>query len=204
MHEIPVHIEGNEKRKRATGVLHILSGCFLLIGTAKLAKYNQYQHLVSLIWILAVGLGSLAYGLFRNRLDRKAKQNLPLRYLQSLCYAKLAFSLPDTAALWDKVSMVLWFVISLLLIISERRIFQPALIKIAEDGIYVPGFLRDRLLSWDSLKEIVFRKDYITLFKANGKFLQFEMAADVSDAELEEMHAFCKTRLEFSKTIESA
>jgi hypothetical protein len=204
MYQLAVKIDGIEKRKRSTGLLHVLSGCFLLLGTANYAKYAHYQSLVSALPSLLIAIVSIAYGLFRTRFDVSAKYNPYIRILQFVGFAKLAVSMFGVGTTWDYVSMLLWSVVSLMLLFTERKIFHDAQIILKKEGIFVPGYFNSHHFSWSMIKDVVIRNDYITIFKTNEKYLQFELVIDIDALTIEEMNGFCREQVNnIDKPIET-
>ncbi|MER3463785.1 MAG: hypothetical protein C4329_04560 [Chitinophagaceae bacterium] len=204
MYQLAVKIEGMEKRKRSTGLLHVLSGCFLLMGAANYFKYTHYQQFWSAAPSFAIALLSVVYGLFRTKWDVKAKYNPYMRLLQFVCFVKLGIAMVMVGGTWDYVSMLVWAAVSLMLLFTERKIFHDAQLLLKKDGIFIPGYFNSHHFNWSTLKDVVVRNDYITIFKANEKYLQFELLTDLNTLQLEEVNNFCKTQLnDINKPIET-
>lgn len=203
MYLLAVKIESIEKRKRNTGLLHVFSGCFLLMGTATYFKTAHFQNLIAVIPSFLIAFASIVYGLFRNKLDAIAKYNPYLRILQFVAFAKLGISMIGPGSSWNYVSMLCWAVVSLLLLFTERRVFHDTDLIVKKEGIFIPGFF-NRQLPWSAIKEVVIRKDYITIFKTNEKYLQFELLSDIDTLELQKLNAFCKEQVnEIAKPLET-
>lgn len=196
MYSLAVNIDGFQKRRKSTAVFHVLAGCFILIGSANLAKHDQFQHLLSLLPGIIISLASIVYGFLRKRIDPSGKWNSYLRILQLVAFSKLAVSLSGSTNNWEFICMLLWAAISLLLLFSERRIFQDPHIRMNKEGILIPGIMDSHLLHWFEIQDVVIREDFITIFRESNKYLQFELNTDVSEAQRAEMHAFCTTALQ--------
>lgn len=203
MYPLAVKIESIEKRKRNTGLLHVFAGCFLVMGTATYFKTSHFQNLIAVFPSFIIALASIVYGLFRKKLDALAKYNPYLRILQFVGFAKLGISMIGLGSSWNYVSMLCWAVVSLLLLFTERRVFHDTDLVVKKEGIFIPGFF-NRQLPWSAIKDVVIRNDYITIFKTNEKYLQFELMSDIDALELQKLNAFCKEQVnEFAKPLES-
>ncbi len=86
MYTVAVKIEGLEKRRRSTALVHIIVGFFLLIKCIDLYKYLDEKSITPLLPFAFVGILSLIYGFFRKRIDISAKHNIALRFLQTVSF----------------------------------------------------------------------------------------------------------------------
>ena len=75
MYKIPVKIEGIERRKRSTGLLHVIAGCFLISNASTYFKHLNYSDFIFVSAFFIVGAASFGYGFFRRRLDPAAIYN---------------------------------------------------------------------------------------------------------------------------------
>jgi hypothetical protein len=86
--------------------------------------------------------------------------------------------------------------LSILLMFSERRIFQETVVYFNEDGIKIPGYYRDHLVKWDELSEVVVREDFMTMFNVRKKYLQYQVMQDLSTLEVAKLNTFCREKIE--------
>ncbi|HUC82455.1 MAG TPA: hypothetical protein VMR70_16230, partial [Flavisolibacter sp.] len=196
MYTVAVKIEGLEKRRRNTGLIHVIIGFFLLIKSFDLYKYLGERSVTPVILFVFVGLVSLLYGFFRKRLDPRAKHNAGLRLLQTvafLSFGMLMFRLGQTV---DYASLFVWSFLSLILFFSEKKVFQDTLLTFTEEGVKIPGTYREHLVKWDRLESVAIRHDFITLFHLEKKYLQYQVMQDLSELEVVKMNAFCKEKIE--------
>ena len=90
------------------------------------------------------------------------------------------------------------------MLFTERKIFHDAQIILKKEGIFVPGYFNSHHFSWSMIKDVVIRNDYITIFRTNEKYLQFELVTDVDALAIEEMNGFCREQVNnIDKPIET-
>lgn len=196
MYTVTVKIEGMDRRRRNTGLVHAILGFFLLIKSFDLYHYLESRSLVPTLPFLLVGALSLFYAFFRTRFDPAARHNAALRLLQSITFFSFGFLMLRMGKNIDYISLFIWGFLTLLLFFSEKRIFKETIITLAESGVLVPGSYRDHLVAWPSLESVVVRHDFITLFHKGKKYLQYQVLQDLSELELVKMNAFCKEQIE--------
>ncbi|WP_121355500.1 hypothetical protein [Flavisolibacter nicotianae] len=196
MYTVTVKIEGMDRRRRNTGLVHAILGFFLLIKSFDLYHYLESRSLVPTLPFLLVGAMSLYYAFFRSRFDPSAKHNAALRLLQSITFFSFGFLMLRIGKSIDYISLFIWAFLTLLLFFSEKRIFKDTIITLAENGVRIPGSYRDHLVPWPALESVVVRHDFITLFHKGKKYLQYQVLQDLSELELVKMNAFCKEQIE--------
>lgn len=196
MYTVAVKIEGMEKRRRTTGLIHIIIGFFMLIKSFDLYKLTGEKVSLAIALFLAVGIVSLAYGFLRKRLDITAKHNPGLRLLQTVAFLSFGVFMYRFGKTIDYASLFLWGFLTLLLFFSEKKIFQPTLISFGNEGIKVPGTYKEHLVQWNVLEDVTVRHDFITLFHKGKKYLQYQVMQDLSELEVVKMNAYCKEQLE--------
>lgn len=196
MYTVAVKIEGMDRRRRSTGVVHAILGFFLLIKSFDLYHYLESRSLLPTLPFLLVGVVSLFYAFFRQRIDPTAKHNSALRLLQCITFFSFGFLLFRLGKTVDYMSLFVWALLSLLLIFTEKKIFKETVLTFAEKGILIPGTYRDYLVQWPTLESAVIRHDFITLFHKGEKYLQYQVLQDLSELELVKMNAFCKEQIE--------
>ncbi|MBA2745280.1 MAG: hypothetical protein H0U44_03545, partial [Flavisolibacter sp.] len=79
MYSVTVKIEGIDRRRKSSGLLHIVIGFFLLAKGADYYKYLDYGFFLPVLPFFIVALFSLIYGFMRRRIDMTARWNYWLR-----------------------------------------------------------------------------------------------------------------------------
>jgi hypothetical protein len=195
MYFVTVKIEDIERRRRSAGLLHILPGFFLIAKGADYYKYLDYQNFIPVFPVFAFGLLSLAYGFFRKRLDLTAKWNYWIRLAQVVGFTGLGIVFLKLGKPLDYWSVFVFTALSILLLFSERKIFQETIIYFDENGIRIPGSYREHRVLWEDISEVVVREDFLTIFHIKKKYLQYQVMQDLSTLETVKMNAFCKERI---------
>lgn len=196
MYSVAVKIEGVESRRRSAGVLHIVVGFFMIFNIANYCRLTEYRKTWPLLaLILLIASVSLFYGFFRRKMDLSAHYNYWLRLVQVVGFTILGFIMLRTGRASDYVGVFVFALLCIVLMFSERKIFQPTSIYIDEQGVKVPGYYRDHTISWSELSEVVVREDFLTIFYVNQKYLQFQVVQDLSTLEVAKMNAFCREKL---------
>ena len=203
MYIIAVKIEGMDRRRRSTSLVHAIVGFFLLIKSFDLYNYLDGRSLVPLLPFLLVGMASLLYAFFRKSVDITAKHNSGLRLLQTATFFSFGFLMMRIGQSMDYIGLFIWGLLTLILFFSEKRVFKDSLLQLTERGIIIPGTYREHLVDWQTLEDVVVRHDFVTLFHRGKKFLQYQVLQDLSELELVKMNAFCKEMIEQSATAEN-
>jgi hypothetical protein len=199
MYTVAVKIEGMEKRRRTTGLIHVIIGFFLLIKSFDLFKIMGAKATIALALFSSLALISLAYGFFRRRFDITAKHNAGIRLLQTVAFLSFGFLMYRLGKpMIEFASLFLWAFLTLLLFFSEKKVFQPTVITFMKEGIKVPGTYREHLVDWTILEDVTVRHDFITLFHKGKKYLQYQVMQDLSELEVVKMNAFCREQLGIS------
>ena len=201
MYSITVKIEGIESRRRSAGVLHIVIGLFMIFTASNYYRFSNYNNILPVGFILLVASVSLFYGFFRTRMDLSAHYNYWLRLVQVVAFTFLGFLMIGPGRPVDYIGVFVFAVISILLMFSERRIFQETTVFIEEAGIKIPGYYHDHLVKWEEISEVVVREDFLTIFKKKQKYLQYQVMQDLSTLEVAKMNAFCREKLEGETSI---
>jgi hypothetical protein len=196
MYFVTVKIEDIEKRRRSAGLLHLVIGFFLIAKGADYYKYQDYQNFLPVFPVFAVAVTSLVYGFFRKKFDITAKWNYWLRLAQVVCFTALGIIFLSLGRPLDYWGVFLFAFLSILLMFSERRIFQETIIYFDENGIRIPGSYREHLVAWTDVAEVVVREDFLTIFHVKKKYLQYQVMQDLSTLETVKLNAFCKEKIE--------
>ncbi|TCJ19130.1 hypothetical protein EPD60_01575 [Flaviaesturariibacter flavus] len=188
---IPVRIESLEKRRRMTGVLHVVAGFYLLAATAAWMTQRQFQGVAGTLPFLAIALVAIVYGIRRRRLDPRAKYNSALRGLEAMGFGLLATSQSGIAS----YGLFAWAGLSVLLLFSEKVLFQPSVIELGPDGIGLPGSPKPPVLPWAELENMIVRADYVTLFRNDKKYVQLEVTESLAPESIADADAFAKEQI---------
>jgi hypothetical protein len=196
MFTVAVKIEGIDRRRRSTSLVHAIVGFMLLLKSFDLFHYLESRSILPTLPFLLVGAVSLFYAFFRTRLDASARHNAAVRLLQTITFFSFGFLMFRIGRSIDYISLFIWGLLTLLLFFSEKRVFKETVISFSEKGILIPGSYRDYLVEWKTLEDVVVRHDFITLFHRGKKYLQYQVVQDLSELELVKMNAFCREQIE--------
>jgi hypothetical protein len=195
MYSVTVKIEGIDRRRKSSGLLHIVIGFFLLAKGADYYKYLDYGFFLPVLPFFIVALFSLIYGFMRRRIDMTARWNYWLRLTQLVCFTALGIAFLKTGRSIDYVGVFAFAAFTILLMFSERKIFQETSILFDTAGAHIPGYYREHLVPWEDLKEVVVREDFLTLFHVHKKYLQYQVLQDLSVIEISKLNDFCKEQM---------
>lgn len=196
MHRISIKIDGIERRKKSTGLLHIVAGLFLLANTIEYNKQYDYANFFSALPIYLVAAISLFYGFFRNRIDPQAQFNHWMRMLQFLMFSILGILLLQSKMEFRNISLFLWAVICILLLFTERKIFHDAFLSLDKNTITIPGYFSNKVIPWSVIQNIVVRQDYVTIYYPHNRYMQYEVLAEINETEIKNVNNFCQQRIE--------
>lgn len=194
MHRLAVKLEGIERRKRTTGLLHIAAGFFLLLKSLDYFGLQQPAFQSTLPYFLAAVV-SLVYGGFKKLWDPQAKWNRWIRLMQVCAFAVLAINFISFGQTVSAVLLFAWSIGCLLLMFTERKVFHDAEMLFGRDGIFIPGYFTNRRLFWSNLKDVVVRPDYITIFQKDDSFLQYEVLKKAEAPALDEIALYCSQQI---------
>ena len=195
MYSIAVKIEGIESRRRSAGILHIVIGFFMIFNASNYYRFSHYKNIGAVALILLIASISMFYGLFRRKMDLSAHYNYWLRLVQVVAFTLLGFLMIGPGRTSDYVGVFVFALLCIVLMFSERRIFQETTVYFKDEGIKIPGYYRDHLLKWEEVSEVIVREDFLTIFNANRKYLQYQVMQDLSTLEVAKMNAFSKEKM---------
>lgn len=196
MYSVTVKIEGIESRRRSASILHVVVGFFMIFNASNYYRINNFKNLLPVAFVLLVASISLFYGFFRRRMDLSAHYNYWLRLVQVIGFTILGFLVVGTGRPTDYIGVFVFALLCIVLMFSERRIFQETTIFFSEEGIKIPGHYRDHLVKWEELSGVIVREDFLTIFNTNEKYLQYQVMQDLSTLEVAKMNAFCKEKVD--------
>ena len=197
MYSVTVKIDGIESKRRSAGLLHVVVGFFLIAKAADYYRLLNYESFLPTLPFFAVAALSLFYGFFRRRVDIFAKYNLWLRLLQVLASFILAIAtLKLGGQTMNYAGLFIFSLLCLLLLFTEKRVFQETTIFFDESGVKIPGTYKTYLINWEDLSEVIVREDFLTLFHVKKKYLQYQVMQDLSTLEVAKLNAFCREQIE--------
>lgn len=196
MHRLAIKIDGIERRKRSTGLFHIIAGLFLIANAAEFYKQSTYQNFPAVLPIFFVAVVSIVYGLFRNKLDAKAQANHWMRMMQFLMFAVLGILMLQSKMDFRNFTLFMWAVICIFLLFTERKIFHDAFLLVGKNSITIPGYFSNKVVPWSVIENIVVRPDFVTLYYPGNRYIQYEMLVEINDVEIEKVNQFCQQQLE--------
>jgi hypothetical protein len=189
--KIPVRIESLEKRRRMTGTLHVVAGFYLLAAAAAWIVQRQFQGVPGAVPFGIIALTAISYGLRRRKIDPTARYNSALRGLEAVGFGLLATSQSGIAS----YGLFAWAGLSVLMLFSEKVLFQPSVLELGEEGIGLPGSPKPPVLPWSELENIIVKADYVTLFRNDNKYVQLEVTEAIDPEALQGADAFGKSQI---------
>jgi hypothetical protein len=204
MHQIKIKVEGIERRKRSTGVLHIIAGLVLLTNANRYYKLLGYEHLTNVLPAFLIGLASILYGSLRKRIDPSAHYNHWMRMLQFLMFAVLGIFMQKGALTFGNSILFLWAVICICLLFTERKIFHDASLVFGPTNVSVPGYFSTHVIPWNRIENVVVRPDFVTIQYLNNKDVQYEMLRPIASSEIDIINHFCAKQIHSAGTVSSS
>ena len=204
MYSIGIRLEKIERRKTNNRLLHIASGLFLLIKSVDYLRYQHYEVWLIVTPFFLVGLFSLIYGTFKKQYDRAESLNNVMRIVQSICFAILAILMYRQQKILDSMLLGVWSLLCFFLLFTEKRARKPMRLVFSPEEILVPGAYVDQRLRWTDIRDIVIKQDYVTIFKPNNRYMQWEVSEDIAHEYLREAQQFCHQQLKAHEVSSSA
>ena len=146
-----------------------------------------------------VAVMSIAYGFLFKKLDGKGKYNHVLRSLQWGSFLGLGIQFYSFDASWTTLSLFIWGAVGLLLMVSEKRLFDDPAIHLIDEGIKMPGLVKDQVIGWQLIEAVIARPDYFTISRHDKKYIQLEMGEYISASQLEQINSFSKQQIAAAK-----
>lgn len=156
---------------------------------------NPTPNLLFVVVQIAAALVLIAFA-FTGK-NWSANQNATNRAIRLLGAAVLFYAASYFYAVNDSLrSLLQVFGASglLLLFFTERKIFNPCTILINEKGVHTPGNIKERLIEWKDIDNMVVRNDFVSINTVQNHFIQYETAAVLSELQMDEMNAYCRSK----------
>ncbi|MDB5252683.1 MAG: hypothetical protein JWP27_1852 [Flaviaesturariibacter sp.] len=182
--------------------MHVVAGLYLIAVSTTWIQKSAGASLLPVVLLLAVALISLTYGFARKRVDARALYNRPIRVLQLVTFACAALLLYSTASAGTIIALSVWVVVAALLLVSEKRLFGQAALRLVDTGITVPGALADHLIPWSLIESVVVRADFATILRRDQKFVQLEVAAPLDNAQLDALNRYSQQQIAATPAVE--
>lgn len=179
-----------------TGVLHVIGGFYLLATTASWLLQRHMQGVPGALPFGIVAVTAIGYGFRQRRKDPTARYNSALRGLEAVALGLLALTQQGIAS----YGLFAWAAMSIMLLFSEKVLFQPSLLEITEAGIGLPGSPKPPVLPWTELANLIVRADYVTLFRNDEKYVQLEVTQAVDPQVLAAAEAFGRSQIRKQNT----
>lgn len=195
MFDIPIDINGLERRRKSIGLLHIVAGFFLLANAQTVFRVLALSSYVPLLPLFGVALVSLLYGGFRKKWDPAARYNFWLRLLQSVTFLGLAVAVAGAGQTGKSVGLFLWVLISGMLAFTERIALQQQKLAVTNAGLVYPNGYTHKEVPWSAVADVTVRPDILTIHYPDNRFLQFELKQPLCDAQVREMQEFCRRQI---------
>jgi hypothetical protein len=195
MHKLAVKLEGLEKRRRNTPLLHLSAAFFLFAKALDYVHFFWFQNILTAIPFFAVAVVSVVYGIRMKKWDPSGQYNHWLRLLQAGLFLLLGFLFFGKPGIIDELISFFWAGVCIYLYVIEKRVFKDLYLQIDKEGIQFPGNYSNQLLVWKSIKDVVARPDFVTIFKDNDQFLQMELSQHEEAGKLESINSFCRQQI---------
>jgi hypothetical protein len=196
MYKIPVKIEGIERRKRSTGLLHIVAGFFLIANGGTYLRHINFESIHLVLPFYLVAIASLFYGFMRKKIDPLAKYNHLLRLTQVISFTSLGLIFINFSVTAQILGLFLWAIITLFLMFTERKVFHDTYLQVKEDGIHIPGYLKTHVVPWGVIEGFVVRTDFVTINRRDQKYVQLELVDDISAKDITQINQYSSFQIQ--------
>lgn len=193
-YRIPIFFEPFEKQKKAARLLHFLAG-FLMIANAWGDFQTPTPHRFFLVVQLAAALFIISYAFTGKKW--LANQNRSNGLIRLLGAAVLFYASSYFLSMNDRLLAVLQVFGALgllLLFFTERTIFKPCEVLIDEKGVHTPGNLKNRIIEWKDVDNMLIKNDFVSINTVQNHFIQYETSAVLSELQMDEANAFCREK----------
>lgn len=180
MYEIPIQ---NQllKTNQITAMHMMVAIIFIILGAITssvpkdiVASYDIYINIYGYI-ILSLGIIIIILSIFFNKKIIQSKYNSILRYIEVIVLISIliytfinSWYLPFTYATTTLLGVIF-------AIIWEHHGKKEHVIKIEEDGLYIPKFLRNQKLNWHEIERLMIKHGLVTIDCRNNKLYQFQL-----------------------------
>lgn len=192
MINIPVKIQGLERRRRSIGLLHMVAGFFLIANADRVYKLYAQNGYLPLVPLILAAVLSLLYGFFRKRLDPTSKYNFSIRLLQAIVFLGYALAFVLSGYSDRSFGLGLWVVIAMMLAFAEKVALQEQHVVFTNKGFGFPAGYRQKQVAWPAVADVTLRPDFLTIHYKDNRFLQFELAQPLTHEKINSLQDFCR------------
>lgn len=186
-----------EKRKNNSGLLHLFTGFLLIIKTMDWVKRAPAEKPWISFVFLAASFLFVLFGLWGKRMTPTfTTWSKRFFLLELLCFFCLSLLLIPGGRPVDLTFTIAWTILCGLFYYTEKRVESPAIVRLTEQGVIIPGILRDKLFSWHQIESVLLRSDYLTINKKNNKYYQFEVSEENSESFMIEFNRYAAEKTE--------
>jgi hypothetical protein len=184
------------KQKNYSKVLaafHVLIGLILLFDFWHAAKEVEKDWLFSAVALIASGFLIVA-GLFAKKLKINFDRHLSLLLFEAIVMSggMIYFWSKESPLVAVSHALLGGDVILFWIYLKKRK--EGERIAVTERKIIVPSLLKDRIIHWSELTNLVKKDDLLTLDFKNNKLMQTEVFNN-EDVNEEEFNRFCQQQL---------
>lgn len=148
-------------------------------------------------FFLGIGFLFVIFGLFGKRLTSSFNTwSKRLFVLEGLCFLSLTILLIPTGKPVDLTFTTIWTLLCGFFYFTEKKIEKPAVVTLTEQGVILPGVLKDRLIHWHQIDSIILRADFLTINQKNNKYFQFEVEEEDGESFREEFNKYAQSKIE--------
>ncbi|MFY7838662.1 MAG: hypothetical protein ACOVP7_00240 [Lacibacter sp.] len=193
-YNIPIFFEPFEKKKKAARLLHLLAG-FLMIANAWGDFKNPTPNLLFVVVQIAAALILISYAFTGKKWSaNQGAANGIIRILGAVVLfhaASYFYTINDSLR---SLLQVFGAAGLLLLFFTERKIFKQCVVTIDEKGVHTPANLKDRVIEWKDIENMIVKNDFVSINTVQNHFIQYETGAVLSELQMDEMNAYCRSK----------
>lgn len=188
-----------ERRKSQILILHALSSLVIILlipsAIAIMPSYNIY--VITIFCTIAIAFFIIP--LILHKKNKLQQWNAIMRCSQSFMIGAIGVTLL-VCAQWfsgfSGFSGVLWSIVFAFFAKTEQAIFHPQQMFINSIGITYLTVFKPIIIVWNAIDRVAVRADYFSIFKKNGRYLQFEIVDHLSEDERNAISDQCKKLIE--------
>ena len=128
-------------------------------------------------------------------MDPHAEFNHWMRMLQFLVFSILGILMLKSKIEFRNMSLLIWAVVCILLLFTERKIFHDAYLSLGKSNITIPGYFSNKVIPWSVIENVIVRQDYVTIYYPQNRYLQYEVMSQLNDLEIKNINQFCQRHL---------